>query len=447
MANYTFENPVLDSYIAGVAERRKKEQEAFQNKLAQEANKRADEQLKQYGEHLKAQEAAENARLDMQRTQIALEKQSHEMQAREHVAKMIGSGAMKTRPQSMGEQLSSPVGGDFGGVDPRTISYATPAELLAQKVTEAKALGGVQAETQGAITKATETAKRPFEIERSAMGQAQKVELQKLQGQQQVGLQELKGKQELEQIGKTIEGQKAIAHIHGQYGLDSARINNFAGISTPEEWDSAVLSRVTGQAPLGPSKKDELIRAHIYSAGYVPFDPKDAAKLKELHSMDPLVNKMREIINNLPEDVPNAFGQKIAAKVPLTEINNIAGLIKGVSGNIARVIGGEKGVLTEKDINRAGALLVQPGITVKQAKERLAFFLDNVSSKGLGVYLSGQSPKQQLLNLRTYDFDPEVYNRIITHGGKKGYAFKKSADGEWGYFDTKSGTYKSLDEK
>lgn len=446
MPQGSFANPVLDAYIQGVGMRRQQEQDVFKQKMDEAANKRAEEQLKLYGEHVKKQEEAENARLDMERTRIALERQSKEMQARQQIAEMIGKGQATVRPATQGEQLSTPAAGMYGGIDPRTIQFSTPEQILANDLNRASKMGEVQAKTQGAITSAKETAKAPFEQAADTRRFTQAKEMSQLGQTQKIALQELEGKQRLEQIAKTIEGQKAVAAINGKFDLDRARITNFTGISSPDEWSSAVLSRALGQAPLGTSKKDELIRAHVSAAGYVPFDPKDAAKLKELHSMDPLVRQMKDIMAKLPEDVVNAAGEKITAKVPLTETNNLAGLIKGVSGNIARIIGGEKGVLTERDINRAGALLVQPGITVKQAKERLAFFLDNLTSKGLGVYLGGMSPKQQLLVLRNYDFDPEIYNRTLEHAGKKGYAFKKAPDGEWGYFDTKTGQYRGLDE-
>jgi hypothetical protein len=443
-----FDNPVLQAYVQGVSMRRENEARLFKQKLDEEASKRAETQLKLYGEHLKTQEAAENARLDMQRTQLALEKQSKELEARQHIADMLGKGTMSVRPQTMGEANSSPMGGTLGGIDPRTISYATPEQILANDLNRARAMGGVQAETAGKVTTATETAKAPFEQASDIRKFSQQKELSVMGATQRKELQDLEGKQKLEQIEKTIEGQKTIARIHGQYGLDEARIRSVAGNMGPEEWAGTVASYATGEnaKPLGNTAKDLLIKQHMRSAGLQEFSGTQAQKLRDMHMLDPVTGKMQEFMAKLPSDKINAAGEKVVSKIPVSDLNNLAKLISARAGHVAQTIGGEGSRLTEDDIRRALGAMIVPGITINQAKERMDLYMADLNNRVSNIILGGYSPKQKLLILKRYDFDPKNFNQVIEHGGKKDYLYKQAADGEWGYFDKKSGQYKGMDE-
>jgi len=439
MANWDFgPNRVLNAYVEGVGMRREEEQRQFQNKLKEAENKRAEEQLKTYQAHLKAQEEAERARLGMQEAQLSLERQSKELEARHMIGQMINSGAATVRQPTQGESLSSPVMGNLGGFDPRTIVFAKPEEIFARKLSEARQIIPVKAAEAGAITTATKTAEAPFEQLQSSM-----------KFQQARDLQELRGKQELEQIDKTVEGQKAVARIHGQYGLDAARIRTTMGDLSPEAWTGTVYSYATGEnaRPLGNTAKDLLIKQHLRQAGFQEFSGVQAQKLRDMHMLDPVTQTMNEFMAKLPTTKINAAGDLVISKVPAGDLNNLAKMISARAGHVAQTIGGESSRLSEDDIKRALGAMIVPGITVNQAKERMNLFMADLNNRVSNIILGGYSPKQKLLILRRYDFDPARFNQVVQHNGKKDYLFKQAADGEWGYFDKKSGRYKDMSEE
>src|ERR1700741_227689 len=441
------DNPILAAYIKGSEEKREAQQQQFTNELKKQEGERAQQQLSAYIANLEAETKHRESQLDIHKQQLQMEKASNVLKAHQTIAEMMSSGAMK--PKTQEQASSSPVDGiQFGDqtIDPR--QFRSPKEMQALEAERARKLGAVQASTAGLVTTAQQSALSPFEkIKRQAEMDAETAKL----AQQQANTLEqlhLKGRQELEQISKTIEGNKAIANIHGGYQKDVARINQMGGISDPDAWAGLILSRATGgdTKPLGSSKADLLQKHHLQAAGYQEFLAPGANKLKELKILDPLVEKMHGVLTKLPTTNVGAGKDRILAKVPTTDVENLRGILRGVSGNIAKILGGESGRLTEDDIKRATNLIVEPGITVKQANERLEFFLANYRTKALDVILGGQGPKQKLLNLKKYEFDPRDFNKEITYKGKKDKLFIQSNDGEWAYFDSKAGRYKGLDE-
>lgn len=439
MANWDFgPNRVLNAYVEGVGMRREEEQRQFQNKLKEAEDKRAAEQLKTYQEHLKTQEAAEQARLDNERARLALERSSKELEARHMIGQMINSGAATVRPQSQGESLSSPVMGTMGGFDPRTIQFSTPEQIFQRKLSEARQIIPVKAEEAGAITSAQKAAEAPFEQLQSSM-----------KFQQARDLQELEGKQKLEQIDRTTEGHKAIERIRGQFGLDEARIRATVGNISPDEWAGTVASYMTGEnaKPLGNTPRDLAIKQHIRAAGGQEFTGPQAQKLRDMHMLDPVTQTMNEFMAKLPTSKVGAGGELVISKIPAGDLNNLAKMISARAGHVAQTIGGESSRLSEDDIKRALGAMIVPGIKVTQAKERMNLFMADLNNRVSNIILGGYSPKQKLLILRRYDFDPKNFNQVIEHNGKKDYLFKQAADGEWGYFDKKSGRYKDMSEE
>jgi hypothetical protein len=448
MPQQHFDNPVLQAYIQGVAMKREKEQDEFKNKLAQEADKRANEQQKLYADHLKVEEANENAKLDMQRTQIALERQQKELQARAQLAEMFSKGQAQQRQPTQAEMLSTPADGMIGGVDPRTISYSTPEQILAHDLTRASKMGEVQAQTQGKVTTAVEGAKAPFEQARDVRNFDQQKQLSTLGADQRTKLQELEGKQRLEQIGKTIEGQKSIAAMNGQYDLDRARITSVMGGITPEQWGDLTMSYALGKnaRPLGNTPKDQLVKVHLQSQGLQELTSNKAQQLADLHGLDPLENTMTTMLAKLPTTYSGALKNRVMAKIPATDIQNMEGLLRAYSGQIARTVGQERGVMTEADIGRAMGLLTSTGVTADQAKERFNLFVQGKVTKALDVILGGFPAKQKLLILQEHRFDPKKFNSTVQFGTKEVPLFKQDpSDGEWLYFDPKRKGYVSVD--
>jgi len=481
---------IIQNYLAGLKLKQQHEHTKVEEGLQKEAGSRAQEQLTGYLAHLKAEEAATTARHELEKTRVGYEGAAHRLQATTKIAEMTASGAYdptgknrepviggavakigdnpantQTFAQGAGDTPQEPYNPiDLGGgivIDPR--NFTSYAGMQQQKVNQARALGGVTAETAGAITTAVQKAEEPFDVTKSerALKQATEVEAAKakdarlLKEQADKTAKELQTQRDaaaLERVNKTNEGRRAAAGIGAaarMYAADKSHAVDQEAVT-----NNAII-HATGQggAPLNntTNKPEKLI---LNKLGLVEFAAKDATKLKEVHAMDPLYDEMRNFVKELPETQAGAMGQKLIGAIPTTMVANFNAKIRGVSGNVSKTMGGESGKLAEGDVDRALGLLVKGGITKEQAIDRITFFEQNTKSKVSDQILGGQNDKQKLLNLLTYDFDPNKFNKPVMIGGK---GFKKKdgtlhtifekdpEDGEWRAFDPKAKGYVRVD--
>lgn len=269
-----------------------------------------------------------------------------------------------------------------------------------------------------------------------------------------VTLQKQKDTAALQRTQASVEGQKAAASIRANATLEAAKIksqNNKATTLDPEQVGNDAVLAATGHIALtGFTPSARATRKALTTQDYVPFDPKQADKLKSVNDVKELYDQMRDFANNLPSSKVVAGVQGVVSAInPLSDLANFKKEIIARAGQVSHSYGGEVGRLTDQDIKRATGLLATPGITKEQALSRLSEMQNETANKILLNILGGQSPKQQLLNLKTYGFDPSVLNTpgtAIDIGGKKYKRFVQDQSGEWHYLNTKTKQYEDMSQ-
>ncbi len=242
----------------------------------------------------------------------------------------------------------------------------------------------------------------------------------------------------LERTKTTVEGQKAAATIRAnatKYATDHKK-------SGPEQQyiENAAMQSVTGQGPMPGYAGNGLAIRNAIPKGYKFFTANDAEKLKAVKDVSVLFDYMQDHIKDLPDNQIKAFIDRMSAKIPGTDIANIYQAVFGRAANISHTYGGEIGRLSDPDVARAMGLLIQPGITKKQALERLNQIKLETSSKVLDHILGGQPAQQQLINLDSFGFDPSSF-LVQGKDGNLHARYSKNSEGAWGVLDPKTLSY------
>lgn len=442
------QNPILNAFIQGQGERRKREQQEFENeqakenqKLKQDESKRQEQQLQGYLKNLDAQHKHQVAQHELEVQKLQLERNAHEMNARKQLAQGLANGT--ERALTPGEQNSSPAGGIVIGdpanggfvFDPR--QFSNPQQQLSQEVTRAKALGTVHAQAAGEQAGAVAAAEDPFK--RAA-------EVTKMQFEREQALN--KTIETTKNLTQTIEGHKAVARINGNYELDKARISQMGGINTPEEWTTTVTPYILGDAqkPIGNTPKDRLLRNHITAMGMKEVTSKETEKLDNLHSLDPLTSLMDEFIAAAPKSKVGAAGELVLGKIPTTDLNNLKNRIRSMGGTVASTLDAQKGRMANQEIERVLAGLATPGQTVANAHRDVDLIKQRVSSIAIDNFLGGISDKQKLLILQNRKFDPASFVTKAKDGTTV-ERYKKNARGEWLVFSPEKDGWEPIDAK
>lgn len=249
----------------------------------------------------------------------------------------------------------------------------------------------------------------------------------------------------LEGIKLTNEGRNAAARISAAARITAGKMGSKVDPNVIA--DNTILAATGGMDVTGVAPNALTIRSNLKQVGMIPFGTKDAEKLKAVHDVDNLFfDTIQFIKKGMPQGQAGAVGAKIGAAIPATDLQNFRAMIKGRAGNISHVYGGEIGRLSDPDIERAMGLLVIPGITFKQALERLDSLKRETTNKVMLHILGGQPNHQKLLNLRKYEFDPAEFNNPVPMGDKLVRPFKKNpSNGEWLFFNPKTKTHDSMD--
>lgn len=433
-------NPVIEGYLSGLEARRQAEQDEIKNQLQQAENERQEQemalkekQFQQYIKNLDAETKHRESILEIEKTKLHEQQQKNKVDAQRQIYQDIHSGVR--RAPTAGEANSSPVGGIQIGdmvVDPR--QAVTPEQTFQRKLSEEKQMTPVLADRTRQVTDASEGVKAGYSQVSAEQKRMADLEMQRLRGTQE--------SQQIEQQGGI---QRGLVRLRNQGDMDVARLRQFTEFQNGEDVVKAIKPFITGKAAssLGKNPRDRVMLQHINAAGFREFTAKDSKELSSLHALDPLEAKMEEIMKTLPKDKIGALGQKVEAKLSITDVANITGIIKSTAGQISKSIGGESGRLTEDDINRAIGMLVVPGITRSQAAERLKYFTANRRSKILDQVLGNMSEKQRVMVLAEHGYDPLKF--AITINGKDVPRYIKDADGDYRIADPKKGGYVKLD--
>lgn len=355
----------------------------------------------------------------------------------------LNTGGQPVFPKTAPVQVSPEVKGpDFTipGVNLDLSQISTPEERGAAEASLKTPL--LKAETQQKLDIAK--ALQPFEM--------QKIEAK---GKQQTALQTQKDAAALQRTQATVEGQKAAASIRSQATVEAAKIKAAApktgAVLDDEQIGNDAMLAATGNLKVeGTTPQNRAVRQTLTSQGYVAFDPKDAAKLKAVNDVKGLYDFMTNFANTkLATSKLGAAGQAITSAFPLSDLNNLKKEVRARAGNISHVYGGEVGRLTDQDITRALGIMATPGITKDQALERLGQLKQETQNKVLYNILGGQKPKQQLLNLVHYEFDPKEFNtKVKGTDGKGHFRFAyDSSNNEWGYWNDKVKGYSAIGDE
>ncbi len=467
------DNPVINAYVQGLQMRRQKEQDELKQKNTDSDNARADQQLKGYLENLKAEQEHRHAQLELDKARTKFEAQSHRLKATQTIAEMMAAnqydpnGQVPDQTQVGGQiQTTQTPGGpgptyDIGNlpttqqnVQPTLSTMPSPQQapyevaegvmfnpngmkngqdIFKQKLEEFKQQIPLNAQAVGAKTKAEEEAKLPAAKE-----------LLGIKTDSQKAIDEANNLRAAQVAQINAQARLGAAAIGAQARRDAAKLSSAVDPGIVE--NNAKLHAVgLGGVALGNSKADVVTKMALAKQGLVDLSGKDAGKLKDVHGMDSLYDTMTDFISKLPESGVSATGQKLLAKIPASDLKNFEERIRGVSGNIAKTIGGESGRLSEDDIKRALGLLVRPGITKEQAIERMQFLGATTRSKVMDQILGGMSDKQKLLVLHQYEFDPKKFDTGVQFNGKTIPRFRQDTDGEWLVWDPKLKAHVSVD--
>lgn len=104
----------------------------------------------------------------------------------------------------------------------------------------------------------------------------------------------------------------------------------------------------------GSSKVQNAIRGSVPN-GWTPLSKIDAAQLDGIPMVDQLIIKTKQ----LATQGSGVIG-RLGAATGLGESGNTAQEVDALLGNVARIFGGEKGVLTQRDVDRAKGLIYSP---------------------------------------------------------------------------------------
>lgn len=172
-----------------------------------------------------------------------------------------------------------------------------------------------------------------------------------------------------------------------------------------------------------PLKQRGGVLAAGKALGYnAPLDSKDNELIDGIPMMQQFFQKARKLAE-LDTGISGTLGTATGGLVGDKEAGRIKGELDGMLGNIARIYGGEKGVLTQRDIERGTGLVH----SIKQGKEanlKTVTDLENTFNSKIGPVLKNYTPAQQKAILEGRDITLSAPDATSSSGG-----YKKTAIG------------------
>jgi hypothetical protein len=139
--------------------------------------------------------------------------------------------------------------------------------------------------------------------------------------------------------------------------------------------------------------------------GWTPLSKTDVTQLDGISLVDNLIAKSRQ----LATQGSGVLGRAGAA-TGLGEAGNTAQEVEALLGNVARVFGGEKGVLTQKDVDRAKGLIYSP-LQTKEKNLEKAQQLEDLFNDKIGKLVSKYPQDQRDALLSKREIDPQRFNK------------------------------------
>lgn len=444
-------NPVLAAYVTGLQLRRQAEDLALRKqKLAQEDEqfgKQYTEMQRQFDERMKMEAEKLKRSQELQKATFGV----HAAQLKETALGNIG----KTRKFAPDTFLPRGTFGEDVAYDVNNMTNLAgqpePGHLGSSEQTilpSTEGFPGVSIRSDEILTPA-ERGEAAFEVQRPTLEYKGKQAIDQAYAKfaSQSALQKQKDEAADARNKATIEGRKDVAAMMAsarRYAAD--RQGSTTLKANMDDIAEAAMAAATGEGDItGFTDKAILTRGVLRKHGYVEFKKKDVDKLKAIHDVDNLYSAMEDFASKLPTTTPGAIGQLFQSKITGTDKKNFRDKIRGLAANVSHTYGGEIGRLSDPDVERAIGLLVTPGITQEQAKQRLEDFRKETKTKVMHGILGGQSTRQKLANLTKYGFNPSDFDPGVNIGDKTVRMFKQDSDGEWLYFDPKTKMYHSMD--
>lgn len=427
-------NSIIQSYLAGTQLRRQREQDTLeqQNKERQFADFE-----KQLDAHLKDVEEQQKIR----RQEQEIREKRFRLTARQTIMQGVKEGILK--PSETTVQSPVPAITPFGNF-PTPAAVPTPSAMYEME--------GVQVPQKDFIPlEQRRAAESDWFQKQLAMQSAAKVaEAKQLQPLKIEQIQET-GKQHIAQAAQTAEAANARAVFNAgeAWRRTQAQIGARFAIAKlgmenkikPDEVEALIEDATTGRADIkGTAPIMNAARAGIRQTGQVPFSIKDSDRLKATHDLDVLQRDMARMIELIPNGYTGTVSNWLKSHVPNTEIGRLQDQLKGKAGQVSATIGGEKGVKTERDIQRSLSLFTDPNMVKSTAVKQLADFratIDDIKENDIMGRVT--DPRQRFKILESHKFNPVEHGITTKQGTVK--AFKQKPDGSWWYWDTKSNGY------
>ncbi len=398
MANETdsldYVHPIIQAMIAASAAGQQ-QQELKQKKVtdAEQAQVRQ-QQLKLEQQRIDNESAASHAAHDLMVQNIEHTRAQEEFKRK---IELLGKAQELVSNGTPASAISAPSGNPNGSqiinipglgsinIDPNLLQTAD--QRGRQEITQAAAKAKAIAEVQ-----------QPFDLAKLGV-----------QGQNQLAQTREQGVQRQKEIDQTEAGNLLRTKLQGENALAVAKEATFrtlaaakirlsnVGKDLGEQTVNSYINDayVTGNISNIPVKYQPAVRGAL-PEGWTPISKPDQTKFDGIPLVNDLINKGLTLAKQSAE----GYGQRAAAATGygfLGSAGETRQQVDALLGNISRVFGGERGVLTQKDIDRAKGLIFSLSNTDDQNSQKVQdlkkIFKDSLSST-LNKY-----PEDQLTNI------------------------------------------------
>ncbi len=411
-------NPIIQAMVAaaqGKARAQEREQQKAQDK---EQNQLQKERLKQEQQRIDAEAKARDATHELAKAQMELTRQQHIYQQTSDIwdklNQQVAQGADPNNfaapsgnPRIGAAPITSIPGLGSAQFDPN--SLASPAQRL--KVEADRAAGIARSTTQ-----AQQDVLKPIEEARAQRDQRFDLEKLGIQGENQIALEKARAADESKKQELLFKHQKDLNDADNKTSMAVARIrlSNLGKDLTDQTVSSYINDAyITGNISTIPTKLQPAIRNALPS-NWTPINKADQTKFEGI----PLVNALIDKGLQLSKESAQGLLQRGAAATGfgfLGSAGNTRQEVDALLGNIARIFGGEKGVLTQKDIERAKGLIYSLTATDDQNSQKIKD-LEAIFKEGLKSTLDKYPPDQLSQILVKRGVDPDQFKG---GGGKK----------------------------
>lgn len=330
-------NPIVQAMLANVQAQQQAQQQAEVERSNKAHETQAAEQLAELKQQHKDDFEHNKGMLENATQLLQSQLKTQHLMRTKELADLVSSG--KTKPQDVpgmiGMQQIPGVEGLF-----TQGAFASPEDLAKQ-----------EAATIKAKTEAQLGAAEPFKEKDDAREAQKAMNLAEFNraSAERVNRQTRETQLEVANINSAASDRRALIAAHAR--MDAAARS---GVSVdPQVMDSYINdSYITGntQEQQIPQKLRPSIRAAV-PKGWTPLTKADNDQIGGIALVDDLLNSVRTL-----SSAGSGVMGRASAAIGIGKAGEAQRAVDGLLGNIARIFGGEKGVLTERDLTRAREL-------------------------------------------------------------------------------------------